>query len=815
MTSLTPLQEAASPDTTPERLILLATGADAAVRDAARANARCPSSLLELVRMAETKPHSLLGVHLEMLAQLGSHAQAIAAAHPKRTARVLSVINGHRPPEPPTPEGAPPFDRTVAGPAAPVAGAVHADDLRQKLKDRRAPLTLDPDEHALIRSDRRLQRLAARHPQLPVDLLVWIDARQPYGQARETLLTRLAEHPLEPELLAQVALNGDWEERAAVARNAFLPDAARSALCGDEDWWVRAAAAENPAATPADLTHLAQDTEHVTIREHVAAHPHAPGDVLLRLAQDGDPAVRLQAARNPSTPPEALDALAQDPRFTVREAVAAHALCPGDVLRALAADPNERVQYVAQLRLRPLNDAAVGEALATRRRHVKLALSVSGTTPATAIGQLARDRNPQVRAQVALHPHLSDSALSALAQDPAMTVRLVARAADGNTAADQLAFLPRFDARVRQALSRNHSAPAPVLDDLSEDPLLDVRLNVVLNPAAPGEALKRRLAEQPLRPDLRRHPRYEHELRDTLQAMELREAERPDATPEALHELSHSDGPRVRTRVAGHSHTGQETLLTLARDPELTVREAVVQRREELPLPVQRALATDLQWDIRVLLVKRKDLDPAAMLDLLLRPDEDEALLEDVARHPRVNEEVLTALARHANSGARRAAAQHQLTPPALLYQLAYDPQAHVQRSLLKNRACPPQVLILLSRQATMRLDIVHHVNTNEVVLEHLAYDAAYDRYLRAERWLKLTPFKEAALVQRWRAWMLARASAGALEHSNVLPAVIEHPRATERAVAFARRLRGRSIDEALRRRRERLRAEHTQENPT
>lgn len=850
MATQTLLEEAALPTTSPQRLSLLASDSDPQVRAQARGHPQCPPRILSLLELAETSPELLTPGHLELLATLGPAAQELAARHPHTPDQTLVAL-GMR--------GLMPVilktqvsrteqwfmqraqqdftlaqylaqDRSVpwnlrrsarrtyraaaatplpaAAPAdgfIPDGAAVPADSVREKLRRRREPIELTLEESLLIENDVRLQRLAARHPFLPVELLVWLDQRSPHGQPRETLLNRLATHDLPAKTLLQFSREGDWEERAAVARNPALPGPGRERLRRDADWWVRAAVAENPHATPQDLLWLAQDAEHVTIREGVAAHPNTPGELLTRLATDGERAVRLQVARNPSAPPEALEALVGDEGFMVREAVAAHALCPPDILTRLAADPNERVKFVARLRTGPISETAATEALATRRRQVKLALSATPGTPRPAVEQLARDRNPQVRAQIALHPQLPDGTRRHLTSDPVAAVSLIARALDDETPPDQLAFLPRHDARVRQALSRNRQAPEPVLDDLSEDPLMDVRLNVVLNPAAPGTALKRRLVDQPLRPDIRRHPRYQGEVQDHLHGLEYAEANQPDATPDALRLLAQSDAGKVRRRVARHTNTADDTLLLLAEDSDTEIRRALLQRKQELPYALQRRLADDALPDIRSQLILRPELTAPVLLHLASRADEDEGQLVALARHPGVTPEVLTALARHMQSGARRAAAEHPLTPTLLLVQLVNDPQDHVQRGVLRNPACPPEALLALIRHPRLHLSIAQHPLADGKVLEALVYDAAYDRYIRTERWLKSTPLWKTAPVERWRGWVTSRASQRAFAQRNVFLAVIEHERVTLRALRFISRLNHPDINPAIHRRRQQL----------
>lgn len=714
---------------------------------------------------------------------------------PALTQEALREIFAARSPAPPRPTS-PKVPATV-------------EDTKAKLLQRKTELELSGHEADLIANDPKLRRLAARHPYLPVPLLGVLDQQQPYGQARETLLTRLEEHDLEATTFLRLASEGEWDMRAAMARNPNLPESVRAQLCDDPDWWVRAAVAENPQTTPSELTQLADNQEHVTIKEHVAAHPNSPGHLLLKLANDGDPAVRTAVARNPSAPPEALVTLAGDERFSTREAVAAHALTPHDVLEQLSGDANERVAYVARLKYWPLTEARATEALSTRRRHVKLALSSVDQTPQFVLQQLASDRNPLVRAQAALHSNLPDESRVSLAQDPLPLVSMIARAADEHTPKEELAVLPRFDVRLRQALSRNPQAPESVLDSLSDDPLMDVRLGVLLNPSSPNSALERRLPEQSLRPVIRRHPRYAGGVQEKLNKIEYREARNEKATPEMLTSLSLSDSAKVRRAVAKHAQTQSETLLALAGDAEEGVRRAVVDRPKELGmlgLPLQWQLAQDPSPLIRQVLAWREDLAPETMQRLIQTSGTDESILISIVSHPAVSAEVLNLLAQTSSVEVRERVATHQLTPIPTLMQLAYDPQEEVQYALLSNPQCTAAVLLNLVRHPRLRSRLAKHDQADGAVLEALAFDAGFARYLKYQDWLARTPLKETRWIKQWQKWIVRRASSRAFGELEVLRSVIEHPAVTSKAVHYASRLNHPEIKAALQKQRERRR---------
>lgn len=841
----TPLQLALAEDTPPNVLVALASGADPQVRRTARLNPKCPTQATLILSLAEERPEALTPEQLDWLARQGPFATAVALRHvwtPHTTLEML-ILGGHtrailssqnvrkgpwmleRAQQNPellrylatSRSGGVPWGLRraawkllqnapggmVAEPSE-SAQTVSTQNIRARLLARREDPALTAEETALIKSEPKLQRLAARHPLLPIEVLEWLDAAHPYTEARETLLHRLENHELDADLLLRVAHKGDWEGRAAVARNPWLPDAARAGLAADPDWWVRAAVAENPNAQPAELEALAGDADHVTVREHVAAHPHTPGTVLLALARDGDRAVRLGVAQNPSAPPEALDVLAADERFGTRETVAAHPLTLPDTLGLLVKDPHERVRLVAGLRLRPLNETEAQNALDTRRRNVKLALTSQADLPEPVLSRLAADRSSRIRAEMGLHPGLADVARTALKTDAELAVRRVALAMDGASPAGLLTTMPRHDVRVRQGLSRNPQAPAGVLETLSDDPLADVRLSVMLNPAAPGPALERRLPEQPLRPVIRQHPRYA-QVRSKLQDLEAQEASQPDATPEALHLLGLSDAPRVRTRVARHPHTATPTLLHLADDAVDAVRRALLTRSETqaggLPESVQHQLAGDSSLELRMTLVGRADLQVGTMLTVARRPHENVDVLLRLAHHERITPEVLGVLARSPQVDARCAVALHPATSLATLLDLSRDAQSAVQKDLLRRPDCPPQVLRVLGNLAIFRRQVAEHANTDSPTLEALSFSAGYARLRQYETWLEKTPLRDINPVQQWQRWAKNRASAQAFGDLAVLKAVILHPAATPRAILHACRLIHPEIREALDRR--------------
>jgi hypothetical protein len=110
-----------------------------------------------------------------------------------------------------------------------------------------------------------------------------------------------------PARLAELAAHDDEQVRRAVARNGGLPEESLARLLDDESWEVRTVAAHHKRApkekTEAILAALAASPE-ATKRAIAARSPHAPVDMLIKLADDADPETRSNAVKNARTPPQ-------------------------------------------------------------------------------------------------------------------------------------------------------------------------------------------------------------------------------------------------------------------------------------------------------------------------------------------------------------------------------------------------------------------------------------------------------------------------------------------------------------------------------
>ncbi|WP_424950578.1 hypothetical protein [Deinococcus sp.] len=834
------LREAGHLETPPARLLLLATDANRRVRSTALANLALPLDSRAILLRAH-QGEALASPELEWLSTLGAYGKEVAARNIATSDRVLlnlarqghlkSITQGKHPrdaawfleqartdptllgiisrdlsvgwpvrrqainllkflpPESSVPaETVAPVQTPVEPVPIPTPESLPVATLRERLLDRKHAYTLTEQEAEELSSTPALRRLAARHPHTHVRLLEWLDTQQPYGPARENLLTQLGHRQLDDEARRHFALHRDWELRAALAPNPCLPLPLLELLARDADTLVRAASAEHPELPPTTLERLAADDSSL-VREAVAAHPATPPQVLAHLAGDEEWEVGLNVARNPSSDEATLALLAASAHFQVREAVASNMLTDTGILKELAFDTNERVAEVARLRLPGATRESLEVAAHSKRRNVKLALATQQGAPRELLLALSADRSSAVRALAGLHPQLDHEARQRLRDDPDPQVRRVAHAADSTATAAELSALPRFDARVKVALSRNGSTPGAVLDTLSDDPQDAVRLLVVAHPATPIPGLERRLPELELRPLLRQHPHYRGRLQARLHEQELQEATQPDVSDETLLALMESDSVDVRGVLARHERTPLALQLLLTADPAISVRVALLERAV-VSEEVQRVLVKDAAQEVQAALIGLPELDEGVMLELLRQPTVGAGLLMELAAHPNITPPVLAGLARQFSAPVRILAALHHLTPAATLQLLAADPQESVRQAVAAHPGCPPAVLHLLAQRPEHRLAVAVHPSTPPRTLEYLVYDAGYARAVRLPQRPKV--------VNMIRAFLLHRASQRAFPQMALLLAVIHHPNATTRAVRYASRLNHTEIEAAV-----------------
>ncbi|MFF5173579.1 hypothetical protein ACFY3U_13165 [Micromonospora sp. NPDC000089] len=230
---------------------------------------------------------------------------------------------------------------------------------------------------------------------------------------------------------------------------------------------ARLALAQDPATPQLTLIDLAADPSPV-VRAAVAIRSDAPAQALRPLTRDHDRHVREAVARNPSTSPANLLRLVRDADRWVRWAVAGNPACD-EAIRRVMADARdkelrgllaERSDLEPEIAARLAGDVSpeVRERLATHTPH------------ADVIATLLADRTARVRKGLARNPRTTVAQRSVLARDPVVDVRVALVLSVELTEADLRDLVDDRAVQVRMAMATSELVPAHIREALGRDP---------------------------------------------------------------------------------------------------------------------------------------------------------------------------------------------------------------------------------------------------------------------------------------------------------------------------------------------------------
>lgn len=464
----------------------------------------------------------------------------------------------------------------------------------------------------------------------------------------------LARQPhLAPELLIALSDDREWTVRQAVAEHPLTSNAILLKLALDSDRDVRVAVAENPNCTPLMLECLALDPDI----SDVALGNHSLPDYLCDLSRSITPkqitALVQRYSKAESTDIERL----------LQQCPAAHAL--------LAAHPYTPTHYLEFWALDIFN----------WRTRQKVALNPN--TPAHSLLLLASDEDCDVRGATVAHPQLPKAALECLLFDRSPVVR------------QSLASLNWPDAIANAIRAEEYQSLHNLLSgvltsaELSQWAIADYSLLAALHPLTPSV----RLAQL-----WQKHPQEV--------------ANNPNTPSEILSILATHSDDDVRTAVAFNPNSSTIALECLLLDSEQKIRETVLANpqaaswMQRTPRYVPRAisyvqqhsdsdLATLQQWlfssasELRQLALRHPCTPLASMLLLVFS----EEPLEYLAMRQDMSTEALTLLSTNSSWRVRQAVAEHSLTPPEVLAQLAADEDSDVQMAVANNPNTPSSAI--------------------------------------------------------------------------------------------------------------------------
>ncbi|MEH1166876.1 hypothetical protein V6V47_15970 [Micromonospora sp. CPCC 205539] len=214
------------------------------------------------------------------------------------------------------------------------------------------------------------------------------------------------------------------------------------------------------------LFDLASDPSPV-VRKAVAARSDAPAQALRPLTRDHDRDVREAVARNPSTSTGNLLRLVKDADRWVRWAVAGNPACDESVRRVMseASDKELRGLLAETRELEPELAAKLVDDVSPEVRE-RLATHTHDPDVITA---LLADRTARVRKGLARNPRTTAEQRSALAQDPVVDVRAELVRAVELTEADLERLVDDRSPQVRLAMAKSEVVPARIRQALERD----------------------------------------------------------------------------------------------------------------------------------------------------------------------------------------------------------------------------------------------------------------------------------------------------------------------------------------------------------
>lgn len=207
-----------------------------------------------------------------------------------------------------------------------------------------------------------IRKAVAALPHCPVRLLIAL-AHDPEPELRR----QVAQHPSVPDAaLERLSWDQDPNIRAEAARRPNTPRSSLERLAQDASAKVRAAVAQNPNS-PAPLLEALSNDPSLSVREAVAQHPNTSAGILARLATESA-SLREALTQNPGLPASLLEQLSQDEHWVIRQKMAKRNDLSGALIAFFSRDPSWQVRLAIAERPEAL---ILGRLVQDRRPEVR------------------------------------------------------------------------------------------------------------------------------------------------------------------------------------------------------------------------------------------------------------------------------------------------------------------------------------------------------------------------------------------------------------------------------------------------------------
>ena len=473
-------------------------------------------------------------------------------------------------------------------------------------------------------------------------------ARDSDMQVLLNLAQRRSHHTeLDSAAAATLFERGDRAVHLALARNEKTPTEVIDSLYQLNDSEITALLLAHPNASLEILRQEIPKVQDVKRLGAILRDPHnnsinrraMPPELLAQLASHEEKTIRFLVARQTSALPETLEKLSQDEDDLTRRTVAENPSTPPSVLIAMAKQEYQTSGSVS-------NYHSTGHTILRRK-----------DAPTEALDWIARNPSRMSNTDVARHSNTSAETLGWIAAHDSDDGTLMMVAQNSKTSPEILAQLAEQGSEnVRAAVAAQPNCPSHILplELLSQQPSLKVCLNIATNPNTPAEYLEMFITSQK---------------------------------------------PALRAAVATNTSLSPEHLFTLAHDPTVEVRLAILRNPQTLAELMKELQSLQIPSHKQptsstlTALPQRYDPETHSEADLpeLLRTyaQSDNAFIRFAALlNPHTPSEILSQAAQSSAWIERYAVADNPALPEDMRQQLQGDEQAWV-RAIAKGPGAP------------------------------------------------------------------------------------------------------------------------------
>jgi hypothetical protein len=352
--------------------------------------------------------------------------------------------------------------------------------------------------------------------------------------------------------------------------------------------------------------------------------------------------------------------------------------------------------------------------------------------PKKVIKELAKSDNPGTRAYVAISGHCPDDLFRKLMGDPDPKVRAtIARNKGGGRwrgdAEIAKYYLNDESDIVRATVAQTGRIDENDIKKLMKDPSEKVRVGLAKRDNIDSKLFAQLVKDPSRKVRIAVAERTRDDAILTLLAKDKDEtvreavAEKDWLDQETMNILAEDKEPYVRWLVLQNRRADEQIYIKLYKDPASPNREYVATRIEDPQC--LRELARDRSEQVRLNVAKNYNTPAEALA--ILAEDKNEVIRQSVLQHCNVTPEILLQLGKDVNPKVRQEIAR-RTNSEQVLEGLSRDESPEVRYAVAQSEYVTPEILELLSRDTSnvVRSEVTKHSKTSEAVLLALTRDS-------------------------------------------------------------------------------------------